>query len=1226
MLHRRRKLSSASSNPAALELSDWNERGNAEVPKRRAGGALGPVWRRLVDAASRLGESARIYLTRQYARHGSHISRHQTRTLLLCHLVIASLFYPAVVMYLLTTSEDASASFTPECLERHRVGAESHAACIVGARAPTNIWDVARTSLSDITGDGRVQRSDESYAVHDLRLVWDETPSLEVVPRPTHAEGVPSVRMAQVLITTEAVRRGRGSPYGMLEPHALLTAQRMQSRLEAQLRASDVSCVELDGRCLVLSPLSYWPRAEDVHGDWHPAKSFSGSPVRAVVTPPVAPLAANTTIPLLYSTTLASRWPYLPLFSRAEFLVLTFFLHDTPGAGAHWQEVVAELAHEEHAALSVPAHVAAGDTYLRVRRWLTQFKPQYLTARPTLNISVVAGGYMTLLLFIFRGLVQMRRLHSRFGIAFTGSVQLLLDLIMSLSVCALLGIRLTAVPWSILPFIIVVVGSESMLFMIRTITNTPLSLTVHARIAYGLSQVAGPITLTALSDIVLLVLLASTVRIPAVLQFCLFTICTLVVDYFMQMTFFVTVLSIDMQRLELAEVLLQGASAPSAPAQDAAAQPAPHQPYRPRSAISYVMHGLHAVWRMRSVRSFRVSLLATVVLTTVFYFASDGKVGQLFARLAAAPFSAPDVDADAAAHAVDGSAYGALWSAINPARAALVRVSVEPWALVTLPATPALRGVHTPPGPWLEQLFFHRQGATLLLIFLFVVAPIAGTMLIMSFVLRYLRKDADRLESQHEDSDGTDTGLNALLPTPSRAPPTSLRVHVEALADALHPAPLHLVCADGAWTASADICNTLRVARADAASLRALATLRADARAAPDGSRVLAMGVRDDGEAALVAVGQASGRVAVLRAPAWELLAEATDGPDGALAPVQHVGVHGDTLLTLHRDGQWLAWADALRVARGAAGAPLVAHALTPRRASGAWTSLPLDGDAELAAVSAQGDVALARVVDERVADAGVRAAAEPLVHGMAPALCRCAVLLAGDAEETPAPSRGAPGPVPPTPPRSGVPARRAPWLVAGDQRGALHLWAEPGGAPAATLALAEPRADGAVLQLQRVRGASAPMLVATTANRVWFVGVCVPAARLELLGSVENVRGVADVLPHAGGAAPAWVLGVRRAAVRDEARAARWEVWRMRLPSWTPGRAAELPGAEPLALPLEQLIGAGIDARLTDASAEPPARRPLLAARLDRMVRVGTAGAAWVLPFGSCLVTISTT
>lgn len=834
---------------------------------------------------------------------------------------------------------------------------------------------------------------------------------------------------------------------------------------------------------------------------------------------------------------------------------------------------------------------------------------------------------MILLSFIFRGLVQMRRLHSRFGIAFTGSVQLVLDLIMSLSVCALLGIRLTAVPWSILPFIIVVVGSESMLFMIRTITNTPVSLTMHARIAYGLSQVAGPITLTALSDIVLLILLASTIRVPAVLQFCLFTICTLVVDYFMQMTFFLTVLSIDMQRLELAEVLLQGASAaPTPQTQTVDAQP-PHEPYRPRSAIALLMSGGRALWRTRSVRSLRFSIVATVVLTTVFYFAADGTARTYLASLLFAPFGrTADADKGDVANALQGSAYGALWAAINPEKASIVRMVVEPWALVVLRDKSLSGNGHTPPGPWLEQLFFHRRGATLFLVFLFVVCPIAGTMLIMSVVLRYLRKDADLLETQQDKSDGADAGLQSLLqPGRSRAASEAhgaLRVHVEALTDELHPAPLHAICADGTWVASADVCNTLRTAHGPRASLAALAALRTDAGAAPDGSRILTMALAASGDRALLALGQASGRVSVVALPGLQLLVDATES-ESPLAPVQNVSFRNETLVTFHRDGRLLAWRGIPPFPDGDASwtrpaASASAYALAPPLPTSAWTYITVEAAADVCGVvSAKGQLVLFSVAPHKQATDTL--AADPLRHVQAPALCRCALVL--DAEE----DGTAAAATPLTPPRH--PQRRTkPWLIAGDQSGVLHLW-EVAQTPTASLALAP--GDGAVKRLQRVGGTLAhPVLLAATANRVWFVGAHTEGdtPRFVLLGSVENTRGAADLLT----VPPRWVLGVRRApaAPSDARDTPRWEAWRMRVPRFNPvdfSPSQGLPHLERVAFPLEQLIGAGVRQRLADLDAPPPSRLPLLAARIEEMVRAPSEeGAQWYIPFGSCLVTLA--
>lgn len=65
----------------------------------------------------------------------------------------------------------------------------------------------------------------------------------------------------------------------------------------------------------------------------------------------------------------------------------------------------------------------------------------------------------------------MRRIdtvHSRFGLAFTGVVEIIASTITSVSVCALWGFRITMVPWAILPVMIVFIGAEDMFILVRS--------------------------------------------------------------------------------------------------------------------------------------------------------------------------------------------------------------------------------------------------------------------------------------------------------------------------------------------------------------------------------------------------------------------------------------------------------------------------------------------------------------------------------------------------------------------------------------------------------------------------------------------------------------------------------------------------------------------------------------------------------------------------------------
>lgn len=85
--------------------------------------------------------------------------------------------------------------------------------------------------------------------------------------------------------------------------------------------------------------------------------------------------------------------------------------------------------------------------------------------------------YFVLFTILGAQLSLATKVHSRFGLAFTGIVQLCCSAVMSFSVLALLGWNgwgwstgmETALPTYVLPFVIVVVGAENM----STLVSTP---------------------------------------------------------------------------------------------------------------------------------------------------------------------------------------------------------------------------------------------------------------------------------------------------------------------------------------------------------------------------------------------------------------------------------------------------------------------------------------------------------------------------------------------------------------------------------------------------------------------------------------------------------------------------------------------------------------------------------------------------------------------------------
>jgi len=106
-----------------------------------------------------------------------------------------------------------------------------------------------------------------------------------------------------------------------------------------------------------------------------------------------------------------------------------------------------------------------------------------------------------------------------------------------------------------------------LLFLIRSqveaVVKTSITLPVKERIAEGLSRAGTSNSLKVLTYNIILGIIAFFAR-GATRQFCAFSVVVLVAHWFLVHTFFVAVLSIDIQRLELEELLQQNASfAPS---------------------------------------------------------------------------------------------------------------------------------------------------------------------------------------------------------------------------------------------------------------------------------------------------------------------------------------------------------------------------------------------------------------------------------------------------------------------------------------------------------------------------------------------------------------------------------------------------------------------------------------------------------------------------------------
>lgn len=101
-------------------------------------------------------------------------------------------------------------------------------------------------------------------------------------------------------------------------------------------------------------------------------------------------------------------------------------------------------------------------------------------------------------------------------------------------------------------------GLTKLYLQIDDVVKTPITLSVKERIGHGLARAGTSNTLRVVSYNSIIGVIGFFAH-GAIRQFCVFAIVVLVAHWFLVHTFFVAVLSIDIQRLEVSTVFCFGA-------------------------------------------------------------------------------------------------------------------------------------------------------------------------------------------------------------------------------------------------------------------------------------------------------------------------------------------------------------------------------------------------------------------------------------------------------------------------------------------------------------------------------------------------------------------------------------------------------------------------------------------------------------------------------------------
>ncbi|KAI8936530.1 hypothetical protein NX059_006934 [Plenodomus lindquistii] len=230
----------------------------------------------------------------------------------------------------------------------------------------------------------------------------------------------------------------------------------------------------------------------------------------------------------------------------ADALVITWFDYTNSSLADMWDSRSRALADN----ISPDWTIFPRDgQVLHNRLYEFRFRPM------TLNDDLfLAASYLVTAVYVIMRMMQLRAVKSWFGLLVTISAKMAICIIASFTLCTYLGIDLARIPRPWFPAVVFCFGLGNIFRLINVVLETPPEMPPHQRIGNALGKV-GHLSLAIAFQNLALLYFCSRLVTPWVADFCVFAAVTLVFDLVFHFTFFVAVLSVDVQRMELSDSL-----------------------------------------------------------------------------------------------------------------------------------------------------------------------------------------------------------------------------------------------------------------------------------------------------------------------------------------------------------------------------------------------------------------------------------------------------------------------------------------------------------------------------------------------------------------------------------------------------------------------------------------------------------------------------------------------
>jgi len=235
----------------------------------------------------------------------------------------------------------------------------------------------------------------------------------------------------------------------------------------------------------------------------------------------------------------------------ADALVITLIhLRDSP-VGRQWERKLAALAARMRAKWTI---IPSDGFSMSNQLYEFQFKPISALDRVLLTLA-----YFIMVVYFVSSFSKLRAVKSKLGLFITAWAQILASLVSSLTVCAIFKVDLSRLPSAAYPLVVLAISLENSFRLINAVIMTPADHSITNRIGEAFGETAHVAVAGRAQNLIILWGL-SRITFPGVSAFCTFAALAIVFDFFYLSTFFLSVLSIDVQRTELRDALEKASS------------------------------------------------------------------------------------------------------------------------------------------------------------------------------------------------------------------------------------------------------------------------------------------------------------------------------------------------------------------------------------------------------------------------------------------------------------------------------------------------------------------------------------------------------------------------------------------------------------------------------------------------------------------------------------------